>query len=117
MSTTTKTESEILFSDRVRFIPSVTVEPDQKIVIPSTPDHKVVSQAAEGKLIIFSSSFVSKFISGEEMEGITGVRDVQGNFHRWHQEISLEPDGTEGRICIDTHILAVYRNWMTIPGG
>ena len=52
VSTTTKTESEILFSDRVRFIPSVTVEPDQKIVIPSTPDHKVVSQAAEGKLIL-----------------------------------------------------------------
>ena len=51
------------------------------------------------------------------MEGITGVRDVQGNFHRWHQEISLEPDGTEGRICIDTHILAVYRNWTTISNG
>jgi len=79
VSTITKTETEMLFSDRVRFIPSVTVEPDQKIIIPSTPDHKVVSQAAEG----------------EEMEGITGVRDVQGNFHRWHQEISLEPDGTE----------------------
>lgn len=43
----------MLFSDRVRFIPSVTVEPDQKIIIPSTPDHKVVSQAAEGKFIIF----------------------------------------------------------------
>jgi len=79
VSVKTKTESEMLFSDRVRFIPSVTVEPDQKIIIPSTPDHKVVSQAAEG----------------EELEGITGVRDVQGNFHRWHQEISLEPDGTE----------------------
>ena len=51
------------------------------------------------------------------MEGITGVRDVQGNFHRWHQEISLEPDGTEGRICIDTHILARYRNWTTISNG
>lgn len=75
----TKTESEIFFSDRVRFIPSVTVEPDQNFKIPSTPDHKIVSQAAEG----------------DEIEGITGVRDVQGNFHRWHHEISLEPDGTE----------------------
>ena len=43
------------------------------------------------------------------MEGITGVRDVQGNFHRWHQEISLEPDGTEGRICINTHYRRILR--------
>lgn len=93
VSTITKTEDEMLFSDRVRFIPSVTVEPDQKVIIPSTPDHKVVSQAAEG----------------EEMEGITGVRDVQGNFHRWHQEISLEPDGTEERIYIRTHYRRILR--------
>ena len=46
---------------------------------------------------------------GEEIEGITGVRDVQGNFHRWHQEISLEPDGTEGRICINTHYRRILR--------
>lgn len=43
------------------------------------------------------------------MEGITGVRDVQGNFHRWHQEISLEPDGTEGRICKNTHYRRILR--------
>jgi len=99
----------MLFSDRVRFIPSVTVEPDQKIIIPSTPDHKVVSQAAEGNFIILFSICNNLFLSGEEMEGITGVRDVQGNFHRWHQEISLEPDGTEGRICINTHYRRILR--------
>ena len=99
----------MLFSDRVRFIPSVTVEPDQKIIIPSTPDHKVVSQAAEGQFIILLSICNNLVLSGEEMEGITGVRDVQGNFHRWHQEISLEPDGTEGRICINTHYRRILR--------
>ena len=47
------------------------------------------------------------------MEGITGVRDVQGNFHRWHQEISLEPDGTEGRICKNTHYRRILRPFST----
>ena len=32
---------------------------------------------------------------GDEWEGVSGVRDSKGNFHRWHDEIHLEPEGTE----------------------
>ena len=28
------------------------------------------------------------------------MRDIKGNFHRWHDEISLEPEGTEERLLI-----------------
>jgi hypothetical protein len=35
-----------------------------------------------------------------EWEGVSGVRDIKGNFHRWHDEISLEPEGTEERLLL-----------------
>ena len=54
--------------------------------------------------------------SGDEWEGVSGVRDSKGNFHRWHDEIHLEPEGTEERTQIKIlkiyKIIKIYKNEM-----
>jgi len=70
---------KITFSGQVRFRGSVRNDPNQPVNVPSTPKPDEIELAAEGG----------------ELEGVTGVRDTNGDFHRWHEEITLDPDGTE----------------------
>lgn len=72
-----KVPSSPLFSSIERFVPSVSV--DSSPQVPSTPNNSQIEKAA----------------NGDEWEGVSGVRDSKGNFHRWHDEIHLEPEGTE----------------------
>lgn len=60
-----------------RFVPSVSVF--EEPYVPGTPNQDEIEKAA----------------NGDEWEGVSGVRDSRGNFHRWHDEISLEQEGTE----------------------
>jgi len=69
--------SEPLFSTLERFNPSVSS--CNRPQIPATPNPNEIEKAA----------------NGDEWEGVSGVRDSRGNFHRWHDEIHLEPEGTE----------------------
>jgi len=71
----------VCFSDQARFSGSAVndFKNDQLVKVPSTPTENEVDQAAEGG----------------EVDGVTGVRDTSGTFHRWHEEITLDPDGTE----------------------
>ena len=77
----------------------------------TSPDPKQVNKVAQGNNLSGYYSY-NKIYLGDEIEGITGVRDVQGNFHRWQDEISLEPDGTEEWIIIysysDSYLLHHY---------
>lgn len=66
-----------MFSTLRRFVPSVSVLNTPQI--PATPNSNEIAKAA----------------NGDEWEGVSGVRDSRGNFHRWHDEIHLEPEGTE----------------------
>lgn len=78
---TTNESTTPQFSDQPRFVPSVSADSEpQTLQPPKTPQQEDVEKAAKDDV---------------EWEGVSGVRDIKGNFHRWHDEISLEPEGTE----------------------
>lgn len=69
------------FSDQPRFVPSVSADSEpHTLQPPKTPQQEEIEKAAK---------------DDAEWEGVSGVRDIKGNFHRWQDEISLEPEGTE----------------------
>ncbi|CBY19237.1 unnamed protein product [Oikopleura dioica] len=81
---TTNESTTPQFSDQPRFVPSVSADSEpQTLQPPKTPQQEDVEKAAKDDV---------------EWEGVSGVRDIKGNFHRWHDEISLEPEGTEERL-------------------
>jgi len=66
------------FTDQSRFAGAVKCI-HRDVPAPSTPNPDQIDAAADGA----------------ELDGVTGVRDTQGTFHRWHEEITLDPDGSE----------------------
>lgn len=67
------------FSAKPRFIPSVSPSTHHSHPKSTPQDEDIVKSAKDDT----------------EWEGVSGVRDTRGNFHRWHDEILLEPEGTE----------------------
>ena len=57
----------------------------------------------------------SKVYLGDEVDGVTGVRDTSGAFHRWHEEITLDPDGTEECVLIKYLPTFASGNYSQIP--